>query len=410
VGTLDRHADRGVGRGDEGVDHWERWKAHEHTTTGNWLVRDDLQRRQLLELNRRLREKAKPAFPFVLALGSAAALRYGWLIILPPVVLGTAYILVEHHIERLRHPEYALGIAWLGLQTSFGLSAVLANGQMIFAAPLMIVLVIGSSAVFPPRGVVVGVAWTAAIMISVGFAVDSELMVDVPAITLFQLALLVGVGMLGAAIGRSTIDYRDLSIIDRLTGLFNRNALQSRAAELAYSSADTGTPVAVIVADIDHFKVVNDGHGHSTGDVVLREIGERIRTNLRAFESAYRIGGEEFVILLDGVDRRRAQQVASRLREAIGEAPIAGVPTTMSFGLAATSAGEVFDYDAVFRCADAALYQAKRTGGNRVVAAPSDRELAQATERVDQAHLLDGARSQLEQPRVAYERREAAGS
>jgi diguanylate cyclase (GGDEF)-like protein len=347
-------------------DRWAHWNAKEHAATGNWLVRDDVQRRQLLELNRSLRDKAKAAFLIGFLVGGLSAIQYGWQILVPPAVMAVIYVLIEHNIERFRHPEYALGLGWIGLQTSFLLSGLLANAPMIFAAPLLLVLVIGSSAVFPPRGVVIGVGLTICIMFAVGFAEDPHLILGAPGTLAFALALLITVGMLGAAIGRSTIEYRDLGIVDQLTGLFNRGALLSRVAELTHRSARERAPVALVVADVDHFKMINDSYGHATGDVVLREIGYRVRKNLRAFESAYRIGGEEFVILLEDVDWRHAESVALRLRDAIRETPIAGVATTVSFGIAATTAGEAFDYDALFKSADAALYAAKRAGGDNV--------------------------------------------
>ena len=349
-------------------ERWERWNAKEHAATGNWLVKDEVQRRQLLELNRALREKAKAAFLIGFAVGGLSAVQYGWQILVPPAVMAVIYVLIEHHIERFRHPEYALGLGWIGLQTSFLLSGLLANNPMLFAFPLLLVLVIGSSAVFPPRGVVIGLGLTVAIMFVVGFAEDPSLVLEAPGVLAFDLALLISVGALGATIGRSTIEYRDLGIVDQLTGLFNRGALVSRVAELTHRSSRDAAPVALIVADVDRFKAINDSYGHATGDVVLREIGYRVRKNLRAFESAYRIGGEEFVILLDEVDWAHAESVALRLRESIREEPIDGVHTTVSFGLAATKPGEPFDYDALFKAADAALYAAKRAGGDNVFA------------------------------------------
>lgn len=349
-------------------DRWAHWNAKEHAATGNWLVRDEVQRRQLLELNRSLREKAKTAFLIGFAVGGLSAVQYGWQILVAPAIMTTVYVLVEHHIERFRHPEYALGLAWIALQVSFLVSGLMANHPLIFAAPLLLVLVVGSSAVFPPRGVVVGVALTAAIMLAVGFAEDAQVILENPGALAFDLALLVCVGMLGATIGRSTIEYRDLGIVDQLTGLFNRGALVARVAELTHRTARDRSPVALIVADVDHFKAINDSYGHATGDAVLREIGYRVRRNLRAFESAYRIGGEEFVILLDAVDWDHAASVALRLREAVRESPMGGVPTTVSFGLAATKPGETFDYDTLFKSADDALYAAKRAGGDNVFA------------------------------------------
>jgi len=356
--------ERGAEAGGELIDAWARWNEREHASTGNWLIRDDLARRQLLQLNLRLRERAKPAFVLGFVVGGASAVDYGWQILIPPAIGTLVYIATEHVLERLRRPEFALGLAWMVFQGGFMASGLIANHQMVFAAPLLLMLLVGSSAVFPPRGVAIGVAYTVAIMFAVGFIEAPALVAQAPAILAFLVATTIVIGMLGAAIGRSTIEYRDLAIIDQLTGLFNRAALATRVAELAHRSVGASAPVALLVADIDNFKVINDSHGHAVGDAVLREVAARLRSSLRAFESAYRIGGEEFVILLDDVDWEQAEGVAARVCASIAERPIAGVPVTISVGLAASAPGEVFAYEAVFRRADAALYEAKHHGGN----------------------------------------------
>jgi diguanylate cyclase (GGDEF)-like protein len=122
----------------------------------------------------------------------------------------------------------------------------------------------------------------------------------------------------------------------------------------------------VILADLDHFKSVNDVHGHGVGDAVLRDVSYRLRADLRAFESAYRIGGEEFVVLLPGVSVDEAQTIANRIWTAIRSEPVGELQVTMSFGLASSDPGAPFDYTGVFAQADAALYEAKRTGRDRV--------------------------------------------
>ena len=346
------------------LDAWARWNEREHASSGNWLIRDDLARRQLLQLNLRLREHAKPAFVLGFIVGSVSAVDYGWQILIPPAIGTLAYIATEHVLERLHRPEFALGLAWMIFQGGFMASGLIANHQMVFAAPLLFMLLVGSSAVFPPRGVAIGVAYTVAIMFVVGFVEAPQLVSHAPAILAFLIANTAVIGMLGVAIGRSTIEYRDLAIIDQLTGLFNRAALATRVAELAHRSGAASSPVALLVADIDNFKAVNDNHGHAVGDAVLREVAARLRSSLRAFESAYRIGGEEFLVLLEDVDWSQAERVALRVCAGVAERPIAGVQVTISVGLAASAPGEVFDYEPVFRRADAALYEAKHKGGN----------------------------------------------
>jgi diguanylate cyclase (GGDEF)-like protein len=124
--------------------------------------------------------------------------------------------------------------------------------------------------------------------------------------------------------------------------------------------------VALVLADLDRFKSINDLHGHARGDAVLQEVAYRIRKHLRAFESVYRLGGEEFAILLAGCDGDGAAHAAERIWEAVRGEPIDGLPVTMSCGASATAPGEPFDFDAVFARADEALYAAKRAGRDRV--------------------------------------------
>ena len=116
---------------------------------------------------------------------------------------------------------------------------------------------------------------------------------------------------------RSDIQHRSDAVIDQLTGMLNRKALGVRALELAQQSEVTGEPVGVIVADLDHFKHVNDTRGHTVGDAVLKEVAYLLRKQLRAFDLAYRLGGEEFLILVPGSDIDHAAELAERLREAV---------------------------------------------------------------------------------------------
>jgi diguanylate cyclase (GGDEF)-like protein len=130
--------------------------------------------------------------------------------------------------------------------------------------------------------------------------------------------------------------------------------------------------VGVVVGDLDHFKAVNDGAGHQVGDAVLRDVAQRWRDALRAYEMAYRLGGEEFLVLLPGAALDEAEEVARRLWDAVRATPVAGQAVTMSFGVAASAEGEAFDFDALFAHADAALYRAKRAGRDRVCGGPGE--------------------------------------
>jgi diguanylate cyclase (GGDEF)-like protein len=158
--------------------------------------------------------------------------------------------------------------------------------------------------------------------------------------------------------------------MDPLTQLLNRKALIARALELEEQARLTGEPVGVLVGDLDHFKAVNDRHGHQTGDAVLRDCAYRMRKELRAYDLAYRLGGEEFLVLLPGAGLDETAELAERLRVAIADEPVAGLPVTMSFGVAATCPGEAFAFDALYSRADAAMYHAKAGGRDCVRGGP----------------------------------------
>jgi diguanylate cyclase len=151
---------------------------------------------------------------------------------------------------------------------------------------------------------------------------------------------------------------------DELTGLGNRSALQQRARHLA-----PGDVLALI--DIDHFKQVNDTHGHAAGDAVLVHMARLLRDGTRDADLAARTGGEEFVLLLGGIGLQSAVDLCERLRLAVArhaawpELP-AGEGLTVSIGLTACTG---LSLEAATRRADAALYEAKRGGRNRVVVA-----------------------------------------
>lgn len=151
---------------------------------------------------------------------------------------------------------------------------------------------------------------------------------------------------------------------DPLTGLPNRRALSAALAETI--ERGTGAPPAVALVDIDHFKQVNDLHGHTEGDRVLVELAGVLRAQFAGRGMAARYGGEEFVILLPDTPLAQAELQCQYLREAVAHLPM-GLPVTVSVGLAAQHPGE--SAQETLRRADAALYQAKAQGRDRVVVA-----------------------------------------
>lgn len=155
---------------------------------------------------------------------------------------------------------------------------------------------------------------------------------------------------------------------DHLTGLWNRRMILDELGRSLPRTIDSKLPFAVAVADLDHFKQINDTHGHAAGDVVLQEAARRLRSALRDYDSVGRYGGEEFLVLLPGCDGASAHVVAERARAAIAMEPAdcdgTPVPMTASIGVAFTSSA--VDAAVLIDAADAALYRAKAGGRNRV--------------------------------------------
>jgi diguanylate cyclase (GGDEF)-like protein len=155
---------------------------------------------------------------------------------------------------------------------------------------------------------------------------------------------------------------------DALTGLYNHEHILSTLRQNLEEDALAGKPTSVMMADLDHFKDINDTHGHPVGDKVLMEVSQRLRTAVRDFDSLGRYGGEEFLIVLKNTSLSTALSVAERIREHISAGPISlhgtRVDVTISVGVALVQPGDEAD-DLVSR-ADKALYEAKSAGRNCV--------------------------------------------
>jgi two-component system cell cycle response regulator len=161
---------------------------------------------------------------------------------------------------------------------------------------------------------------------------------------------------------------------DSLTTLWNHSAiLDILRRELARANRE-GTPVGLAMADLDHFKQVNDSYGHMAGDAVLREAATRMLSLVRPYDAIGRYGGEEFLIVVPGCDAQGVLAAADRIRLSICEKPVttpdAIISVTISLGAAATGGTQETDMKSLIRIADAALYTAKGRGRNRVELAP----------------------------------------
>jgi two-component system cell cycle response regulator len=164
----------------------------------------------------------------------------------------------------------------------------------------------------------------------------------------------------------------EAAVTDPLTGLHNRRYMETHLRRLLDEALSCGRPLSLLVIDIDHFKAVNDTHGHDAGDAVLKEFALRIRRNTRGVDLACRLGGEEFVVVMPDTDLGNARHVAERLRRCAEAEPFLinrqglSIPITTSVGVAALELASD-TAETIFRRADQALYSAKRAGRNRVV-------------------------------------------
>jgi diguanylate cyclase (GGDEF)-like protein len=227
------------------------------------------------------------------------------------------------------------------------------------------------SARFSLRGVLTGVAIAIGLVLAVGFGTAAGEVLDNPPLVMAPIALILALGVLSTALMQSDVEHRGEAVIDPLTGMLNRKALMSRVAELAQQSQVTGEPVGMILGDLDRFKEINDSQGHAAGDAALTDVAYLLRKRLRAFDLAYRIGGEEFLVLLPGADTRESAEMAEDLRAAVAADSVGdGTELTISFGVSASPRGAGFDYERVFAAADEALYEAKSEGRNRVCERP----------------------------------------
>lgn len=164
-----------------------------------------------------------------------------------------------------------------------------------------------------------------------------------------------------------------LSVTDALTGLYNRRHLMGTLANEVQRSRRLRRTFSILLADVDHFKQYNDTHGHLAGDAALVKVAEILRKTTRGVDSVARYGGEEFVVMLIEAPIATALTVAERIRTRVASEPFAGAPLTVSVGAAEyPTHGDT--PEELIASADAAMYRAKNSGRDRVLAAEARAE------------------------------------
>lgn len=159
----------------------------------------------------------------------------------------------------------------------------------------------------------------------------------------------------------------ELAMRDSLTGLYNRNSLKDFAARMFEEAAEKDMPLSLMLIDLDHFKDINDTHGHLAGDTVLEHVGELLRRNCREEDFSARFGGEEFLLIMPHRDLEAAMAKAELIRKEIEILEPEGIAVTASVGVTTRPRGSKVDMESLFRVADQAVYDAKSRGRNIVV-------------------------------------------
>jgi diguanylate cyclase (GGDEF)-like protein len=335
---------------------------------GTWLCPTQLHRERLLEMETKI-SRSRAIMYGSLAVAFLVAIPWigAWTLI-PLALSVVGYALLKPRIATSEKPEYVVAATVVNAQVLIGIGIALSGGPHSPTITMLLLPIVTLPARFSPRGVYAGLAVTVVILLASTIGVDPQSFLDDPTYTILGLACCAGLAAFSETLMRAEMEQRSEAVLDPLTGLLNRKALAGRFDEIAQQARLTGAPISLIAGDLDHFKRVNDEHGHDRGDAVLKDAAYVLRKQLRSFELIYRLGGEEFLIVLPGVGLVEGRAIAERVRAGLAESYPGGLEVTMSLGVASATGGQV-DFEPLFRAADGALYEAKRAGRNRVIAA-----------------------------------------
>ena len=333
----------------------------------SWICQNEFERARFMDLHARL---LRANYTMLLILGAAilVALPFvdGHLGLVPAGAGMLLFSGIQRRAKNFARPELWVFSALLGAEALIALAIAVHGGAGTPAMALLCWPVAGVAARFPNRASRIGTAFALALAAAMVLIDDVDVLTTDPLALTLLLVAIAAVHTVSTVLRDSDLEYRGAAILDPLTGMLNRTALVNRTAEIEFQSRLTGEPVAVILLDLDRFKLVNDTRGHATGDTVLREVAYRLRKQLRAYDLVYRLGGEEFVVLLLGGTPTATSVTAEQLRACVAADPIVGLDLSVSIGVASSTPGTPFVWDDVFNRADAALYRAKADGRDRV--------------------------------------------
>jgi diguanylate cyclase (GGDEF)-like protein len=340
---------------------------------GRWLRGDPSDQARYVDMHVRFAD----APLFGVAVGGTSLLVAWWagwslvaLVALASVVMGVGLTFSS----RFRHPE-TLGALTFGLlELDLALSVLASGGGDSPLLPLLVIPVFTQAVCFRPQVIwwFVGMSTLLATgAVALAGAWGGDVVTPSWVHLVAYAALLWCLALAAQYLATSDRSSRDEAVIDPLTGLHNRKALDARFVGVRAQATVRAADVAVVMCDVDCFKAVNDTYGHQRGDQVLKALAMTMQATLRSSDLLYRIGGEELLVVLPGHDLAAAEGVAERLRHAVAAQLTDGLPVTISAGVA-SARGAAVDLAELTSRADRALYGAKAAGRNQVrCAAPS---------------------------------------
>lgn len=350
-----------------------------------WLCPTKAHRARMLDMGPRV-GRARTVAAVAVGVGMLATIgEVGWRAILLFAVGIANLATLDRRIQRAVRPERVVAASLLLIICLMGAAAGLTGGGVSPVLSLIVIPVAMTATRFRAQVVWAAAGFAALTAVAIAITGGVEHAVDHPLTMIVVFVLLVAVTAATTALMDAELQFRGQSVLDPLTGLLNRSGLEARFVEVGEQARLLERPVCLIMCDLDHFKRINDDHGHERGDTVLREVSYEMRKSLRSFELFYRLGGEEFLILLPGIDLPTGVKIAQSLRAAVEACRPAGLPITASFGVSA-AIGEDIDFLSLYRAADHALYRAKHDGRNLVVSSEMSRTLADDVTMRSPAH------------------------
>lgn len=332
-----------------------------------WLVGTEEDRRRIRDTEQAVTRARQISIGAIVCMLPFFVGGYGWWIL----GVGAAFAGYSKLVDRKYHSsEY--GDVWmmsltLVTQVMFALCAVATGGPHSPALLWLVICMILLPCRYGRNGIIVGSIWSIGCLAAASLSDGLDAWLAYPDLSAVTFTTGISCLAYGVALRSGEVKQRRAAVLDPLTGLLNRAKLDERFEEVRQVAVARERTVGLLVCDLDHFKSVNDQHGHAAGDAVLVDTAYELRRVLAGHELIYRLGGEEFAVVLEDTDLASAAAHAELVRAAIVAARPGGIEVTTSVGVVVSDPSEL-EFADLFNAADTALYRAKHAGRNRVVA------------------------------------------